>query len=175
MHAVRPSFSSMRSAFLRATPSLLRKAAFVTAAVTLSGCGALAGSASACSVSFSIANVSAQSAATSRLTYRAELNDECQAFLAEKSGAAKVKLLVSGVTNDKISLESVSAGERNRSFDTTKFTLAFGSIDTTIDSAIYTDWSLPWADKPTTMSLTLLVPSTLTDSQRPLASATISQ
>lgn len=170
--------TSTRVPFQRvpARPVPFVRAALAGAALAaLAGCGAISDSGAGCSVNFSVGGMSTLSAGVSRLTYRADLSDECRTFLSEKSGAAKVKLVLSGVTDAKIALESASAGERSRSFDTSKFTMAFGSIDTTIDSGIYTDWALPWKDKPSTMSVQLQVPSTLTDSQRPLVTATISQ
>lgn len=92
------------------------------------------------------------------VSYTGALSADCQRKTTELSGRAQINVAAqSQVSSASISLQELKAGQRNLLFDSNSDNFLRGSYEKRFDSSFYPDWSLPWSDRPTVVSLSMAV------------------
>lgn len=92
------------------------------------------------------------------VSYTGNLSTDCQQKTAALSGRAQVNLAAqSKVSSASISLQELKAGKRNLQFDSSADNFLRGTYEKRFDSSFYPDWSLPWSDKPTQVTLSMTI------------------
>jgi hypothetical protein len=93
-----------------------------------------------------------------KISYSGTLPENCVKQTTERNGRTLVKLSTqSSEPSELVALEELKAGQRSLKFDTSSDNLRRGSFEKSFDSTLLPDWSVPWADKPTTITLSMLV------------------
>jgi len=92
----------------------------------------------------------------STVSYTAPIPADCQQKTTKLTGRAQINLAAqSGVSSSSISLQELSAGQRNLQFDASSDNFLRGTYEKRFDSSFYPDWSYPWADAPTRITLSM--------------------
>lgn len=92
------------------------------------------------------------------VSYTGTLSSDCQKKTTELSGRAQINVAAqSQVSSSSISLQELKAGQRNLQFDSNSDNFLRGSYEKRFDSSFYPEWSLPWSDRPTLVTLSMSV------------------
>ncbi|MEN9810707.1 MAG: hypothetical protein RLZZ488_2274 [Pseudomonadota bacterium] len=90
------------------------------------------------------------------VSYTGPLSSDCQRKTTELSGRAQINVAAqSQVSSASISLQELKAGQRNLQFDSNSDNFLRGSYEKRFDSSFYPEWSLPWSDRPTIVTLSM--------------------
>jgi hypothetical protein len=97
-----------------------------------------------------------------KYSFAATLPESCLKKTTERTGKTLVKLSAqASQPNQDVVLDELTAGQRNLKFDSSSDNLRRGSFEKSFDSSLLPDWSVPWSDKPTNMTLILLAPTSV--------------
>ena len=103
-----------------------------------------------------------------KISYSGTLPENCIKQTTERNGRTLVKLSTqSNEPSELVALEELKAGQRSLKFDTSSDNLRRGSFEKSFDSTLLPDWSVPWADKPTTITLSMLVAGSASEASVP--------
>lgn len=96
------------------------------------------------------------------ISYKAALSEDCRRKTTEGNGRALVKLTAQAEQpSELVTLQELKAGARSLQFDATSDNLRRGRYEKSFDSGLLPDWSLPWKDNPSDVSLVLKVAQTV--------------
>lgn len=144
----------------RPITSLSALAFFTLCACNNSSTQALESNGKICDIELKREETSNTFTESTSVSYTGNLSADCQQKTSALSGRAQVNLAAqSKVSSASISLQELKAGKRNLQFDASADNFMRGTYEKRFDSSFYPDWSLPWSDKPTQVTLSM----TLTD------------
>ncbi|MEN9827097.1 MAG: hypothetical protein RI953_2842 [Pseudomonadota bacterium] len=102
------------------------------------------------------------------VSYTGTLSSDCQKKTTELTGKAQIYIAAqSPVSNAAVSLQELKAGQRNLTFDASSDNFLRGNYEKRFDSSFYPDWSLPWTDRPTIITLSMTIPDSTPTSSLP--------
>lgn len=111
-----------------------------------------------CEVNLIQSSLSDTAATGKTISYSGPLSAECQSKTSQLSGRAQINLAAeSKISSSSISLQELKAGQRNLQFDAASDNFMRGTFEKRIDSSFYPEWNLPWADKPTLLTLSIAI------------------
>lgn len=103
-----------------------------------------------------------------QISFAATLPENCVKQTTERTGRTLVKLSTqSSEPSELVTLEELKAGERSLKFDISSDNLRRGTFEKNFDSTLLPDWSVPWVDKPTTITLSMLVAGSASEASIP--------
>lgn len=127
------------------------------APLALLTCGSPTNDAELCTFDVKTQAVATQ-AASKLVSMSADLPSSCQTLTRDNSGKLIVEVTVSGPKDEGIVLQSVQAGDRDKSFDPVANNLKAGRLDTQFSSQSEPEWTVPWSDSPQRFVVALLAP-----------------
>ncbi|NBW80533.1 hypothetical protein EBR21_02155 [bacterium] len=143
--------------------NLLRTSLFCIAGVFLSSCRAglsdeQNSNTKICEVDLLRSEQTNNFAGTTTVAYTGALSADCQKKTTELTGKAQIYVAAqSSVSNAAVSLQELKAGQRNLLFDASSDNFLRGNYEKRFDSAFFPDWSLPWTDRPTIITLSMSI------------------
>lgn len=91
------------------------------------------------------------------IIFKGELSDSCVQETSQRTGTTQVKLSThSSEANESVALKQLKAGSRTIEFDPESDNLKRGSFETSFDSSLLPEWSVPWRDKPGLISVSMI-------------------
>ncbi|MBM3383327.1 MAG: hypothetical protein FJY29_12955 [Betaproteobacteria bacterium] len=95
-----------------------------------------------------------------QLVYSGTLPEACLKKTSESSGRALVKLAAQvSSPSEQVALDELKAGQRALKFDASTDNLKRGTFEKSFDSTLLPEWSLPWNDRPSAITLSMRVPT----------------
>lgn len=107
------------------------------------------------------------------ILFTGDLSQSCVEKTSQESGTTQVKLSTqSEEANESVALKLLKAGSRSIAFDPESDNLKRGSFETSFTSSLLPEWSVPWQDRPQTISLSMIASPSSNPSSIP-ASVTV--
>ena len=136
------------------------------AAVIVPGCGAPVKS-SSCAVTLT-EETRAIEGTNLKVTLRGSFSSDCQKVYTDNNGDSSIKLSTEVKTGSaEVYLGELAAGERKYSFTKDNSNFSQATFSTNFKSTLVSQWKFPWADKPGTVSLTVIAPKDALPEQLP--------
>jgi len=121
-----------------------------------------------CRITLFPSNKAAFTDSQTQISFIATLPENCVKQTTERNGRTLVKLSTqSSEPNELVTLEELKAGQRSLKFNASSDNLRRGTFEKSFDSTLLPDWSVPWVDKPTTMTLSMLVAGSASEASIP--------
>ncbi|MEY2988592.1 MAG: hypothetical protein RJB13_2113 [Pseudomonadota bacterium] len=94
---------------------------------------------------------------TTEILFTGEFSQNCVEQTAQKSGTTQIKLSTqSSEASESVALKKLKAGSRSIEFDPESDNLKRGSFETSFTSSLLPEWSVPWQDRPETITLSMI-------------------
>jgi hypothetical protein len=95
-------------------------------------------------------------AANSTVSYSGTIPTDCKQKTSILSGRVQINVAAqSSVSSPLISFQELKAGNRNLQFDAGSDNFLRGTYEKRFDSSFFPEWSFPWTDAPSVMTLSM--------------------
>lgn len=95
-------------------------------------------------------------AENSTVSYSGTIPTDCKQKTSSLSGRVQINVAAqSSVSSPSISFQELKAGNRNLQFDAGSDNFLRGTYEKRFDSSFFPEWSFPWTDAPSVMTLSM--------------------
>ena len=111
---------------------------------------------SGCTVTLTRTDAPSQILTNTEIVFTGEFSQSFVEQTTQKSGTTRVKVSTkSSEADESVALKELKAGNRKIEFDPESDNLKRGSFESSFTSSLLPDWSVPWQDRPETITLSM--------------------